>query len=73
MPEPFQAAAWIWLMKTAWREAWDLKVFGYINMCRLAYARMREVGQRCDYQYHWRSRRTPESQDILQALAVMPL
>ena len=28
----------------SWREAWDLKVFGYINMCRLAYARMREVG-----------------------------
>ncbi|HIC73355.1 MAG TPA: SDR family NAD(P)-dependent oxidoreductase [Alphaproteobacteria bacterium] len=28
-----------------WREAWDLKVFGYINMCRLAYARMRDAGQ----------------------------
>ena len=28
----------------SWRGAWDLKVFGYINMCRLAYARMREVG-----------------------------
>ena len=24
-----------------WREAWDLKVFGYINMCREAYARMK--------------------------------
>ncbi len=23
-----------------WREAWDLKVFGYINMCRRAYANM---------------------------------
>ena len=28
-----------------WRDAWDLKVFGYINMCRLAYARMRDSGQ----------------------------
>ena len=27
-----------------WREAWDLKVFGYINMCRLAYARMQKDG-----------------------------
>ena len=25
-----------------WREAWDLKVFGYINMARLAYAAMKE-------------------------------
>ena len=25
-----------------WREAWDLKVFGYINMCRRIYATMRE-------------------------------
>ena len=23
-----------------WREAWDLKVFGYINMCRRFYAEM---------------------------------
>lgn len=28
----------------AWREAWELKVFGYINMCREAYANMRERG-----------------------------
>ena len=27
-----------------WRVAWDLKVFGYINLCRLVYARMRETG-----------------------------
>ena len=27
-----------------WRTAWDLKVFGYINLCRLAYARMRDTG-----------------------------
>lgn len=27
-----------------WREAWDLKVFGYINMCRIALARMTERG-----------------------------
>ena len=28
-----------------WRTAWDLKVFGYINMLRLYYARMRERGR----------------------------
>lgn len=27
-----------------WREAWDLKVFGYINMCRRMYANMRGRG-----------------------------
>jgi len=27
-----------------WREAWDLKVFGYINMCREALSRMSERG-----------------------------
>jgi hypothetical protein len=27
-----------------WREAWDLKVFGYINMCRAYYAAMKERG-----------------------------
>jgi NAD(P)-dependent dehydrogenase (short-subunit alcohol dehydrogenase family) len=27
-----------------WREAWDLKVFGYINMTRRLYLRMRERG-----------------------------
>ena len=27
-----------------WRTAWDLKVFGYINLCRLAFARMRQTG-----------------------------
>jgi 3-oxoacyl-[acyl-carrier protein] reductase len=27
-----------------WREAWDLKVFGYINMCRAFYAAMKERG-----------------------------
>jgi len=30
--------------ETAWRSAWDLKVFGYINMCRRAYANMRGRG-----------------------------
>ena len=33
------------LDEDTWRDAWDLKVFGYINMCRLAYARMRDSGQ----------------------------
>ena len=28
-----------------WREAWDLKVFGYINMCRRFYALMKRRGQ----------------------------
>ncbi len=27
-----------------WRTAWDLKVFGYINLCRAAYAQMKERG-----------------------------
>ncbi len=27
-----------------WREAWDLKVFGYINMCRAFYALMKQRG-----------------------------
>ena len=30
--------------EATWRQAWDLKVFGYINICRLAYARMRDAG-----------------------------
>jgi NAD(P)-dependent dehydrogenase (short-subunit alcohol dehydrogenase family) len=28
----------------AWREGFDLKVFGYINMCRLFYTKMKEAG-----------------------------
>jgi 3-oxoacyl-[acyl-carrier protein] reductase len=28
-----------------WREAWDLKVFGYINMCRAFYAAMKARGR----------------------------
>ena len=28
-----------------WREAWDLKVFGYINLCRIFHARMSSRGQ----------------------------
>ena len=27
-----------------WREAWDLKVFGYINMCRAFYGAMKDRG-----------------------------
>ena len=27
-----------------WREVWELKVFGYINTCRRAFAQMRERG-----------------------------
>ena len=29
----------------AWRRAWDLKVFGYINLTRLVYARMKARGR----------------------------
>jgi 3-oxoacyl-[acyl-carrier protein] reductase len=28
-----------------WRQAWDLKVFGYINMCRRFYAEMKSRGR----------------------------
>jgi NAD(P)-dependent dehydrogenase (short-subunit alcohol dehydrogenase family) len=28
----------------AWRKGFDLKVFGYINMCRLFYAKMKQAG-----------------------------
>ena len=28
-----------------WRRAWDLKVFGYINLTRLVYARMKKKGR----------------------------
>lgn len=28
--------------ETRWRTAWDLKVFGYINLCRAAYAAMKD-------------------------------
>lgn len=28
-----------------WREAWDLKVFGYVNTCRAAYENMRTQGK----------------------------
>lgn len=28
----------------SWRANWDLKVFGYINMCRVYYARMKKAG-----------------------------
>ena len=30
--------------EATWRTAWDLKVFGYINLCRAAYAQMKERG-----------------------------
>jgi NAD(P)-dependent dehydrogenase (short-subunit alcohol dehydrogenase family) len=32
--------------ESKWREGWDLKVFGYINMCRAVYAAMREQQHR---------------------------
>ena len=30
--------------EAAWRKGWDLKVFGYINLCRLFYAKMKQAG-----------------------------
>lgn len=30
--------------EAAWRKGFDLKVFGYINMCRLFYTKMKEAG-----------------------------
>ena len=30
--------------EATWRTAWDLKVFGYINLCRAAYAQMKGKG-----------------------------
>jgi hypothetical protein len=36
----------LWLIEEPqWRQAWDLKVFGYINLCRAVYARMRQRGK----------------------------
>lgn len=31
--------------ETRWREAWDLKVFGYINLCRAVYPQMKSRGK----------------------------
>ncbi len=31
--------------EAAWRTGWELKVIGYINMCRIFYARMKERGE----------------------------
>lgn len=30
--------------EAAWRKGWDLKVFGYISLCRIFYAKMKEAG-----------------------------
>src|SRR5579883_838587 len=30
--------------ETAWREGWELKIFGYINLCRLIYPKMKAAG-----------------------------
>src|SRR4029078_9046042 len=30
--------------ETRWRQAWDLKVFGYVNMCRAVYPVMKARG-----------------------------
>lgn len=33
------------IQEPRWREAWDLKVFGYVNTCRAAYANMKARGK----------------------------
>jgi NAD(P)-dependent dehydrogenase (short-subunit alcohol dehydrogenase family) len=33
------------ITETRWREAWDLKVYGYINMCRRFYSEMKSRGR----------------------------
>jgi 3-oxoacyl-[acyl-carrier protein] reductase len=33
------------ITEARWREAWDLKVYGYINMCRRFYAEMKQRGR----------------------------
>ncbi|MEE9911645.1 MAG: SDR family oxidoreductase [Deltaproteobacteria bacterium] len=36
----------LWQIEEArWREAWDLKVFGYINLCRAVYPQMKARGR----------------------------
>jgi NAD(P)-dependent dehydrogenase (short-subunit alcohol dehydrogenase family) len=30
--------------EASWRAAWELKVFGYVNLCRAVYGRMRRAG-----------------------------
>jgi NAD(P)-dependent dehydrogenase (short-subunit alcohol dehydrogenase family) len=43
-----------------WRRAWDLKVFGYINLTALVYARDESAPQRRRRQHHRRRRREDE-------------
>jgi hypothetical protein len=35
-----------------WRHAWELKVFGYINLTRRIYAAMKARGRGVDHQRH---------------------
>jgi NAD(P)-dependent dehydrogenase (short-subunit alcohol dehydrogenase family) len=32
------------ICEQAWREGWEIKVFGYVNLCRIYYARMKAHG-----------------------------
>ena len=45
MPAPSPAAISRQIDEARWREAWDLKVFGYINMTRRFYALMASAAQ----------------------------
>ncbi len=42
MPAPFPGGSLLNVDEATWRKAWDLKVFGYVNMCRAFYALMKE-------------------------------
>ena len=33
------------IAEPCWREAWDLKVFGYVNLCRAVYPQMKTRGK----------------------------
>ena len=41
MPARFPGGTLLDVSEATWRKAWDLKVFGYVNMCRAFYALMK--------------------------------
>ena len=44
MPAPFPAGDLQAIDEARWRDAWNLKVFGYINLCRAVYPAMKARG-----------------------------
>ena len=55
-----------------WRAAWDLKVFGYINMCRRFYAEMKSRRPRRDHQHPRHGRREDGPRPISPAPPATP-